>query len=62
MGVLERGKGKKQSKVRTSVLPNRKKHAEAGSALYTDALLSYAGLGSEYAHQVIDHAVQYVDG
>jgi len=39
-----------------------RKHVEAGSALYTDALLSYDGLASEYAHQVIDHAVQYVDG
>jgi len=38
------------------------KHVEAGSALYTDALLSYDGLESEYAHQVIDHAVKYVDG
>ena len=66
MGILERG-----GKVRTAVIPNRKKHAlqtevrkhvEAGSALYTDALLSYEGLASDYAHQVIDHAVQYVDG
>src|SRR5207248_495008 len=66
MGIMERG-----GKVRTSVVPNRKKHAlqaevkkhvEAGSALYTDALLSYEGLASDYAHQVIDHAVQYVDG
>ena len=32
------------------------------SALYTDALLSYVGLAGDYAHQVIDHAVQYVDG
>ena len=38
-----------------------KKHVEAGAALYTDALLSYEGLGGVYAHQV-DHAVQYVDG
>jgi transposase-like protein len=66
MGILERG-----GKVRTSVVPNRrkkaiqeevKKHVEAGSALYTDALLSYEGLASDYAHQVIDHAVAYVDG
>ena len=34
---------------------------EAGSALYTDALQSYDGL-DEFEHQVIDHAVQYVDG
>src|SRR3954454_22324902 len=66
MGILERG-----GKVRTSVVPNRKKkalqaevkkHVEAGSALYTDALLSYEGLSSDYAHQVIDHAVKYADG
>jgi transposase-like protein len=66
MGILERG-----GKVRTSVLPNRKRHAiqaevkkhvEAGAALYTDALMSYNGLETEYAHQVVDHAVKYVDG
>jgi len=66
LGMMERG-----GKVRTMVVPNRKKkalqaevrkHVEAGSALYTDALLSYEGLAGEYAHQVVDHAVQYVDG
>src|ERR1700722_18913502 len=65
MGVLERG-----GKVRTMVVKTRKKkeiqaevrkHVQAGSALYTDALKSYNGL-SEYEHQVIDHAVAYVDG
>jgi transposase-like protein len=65
MGILERG-----GKVRTKVIPNRKKsalqaevrkHVEAGSALYTDALKSYEGL-SEFEHGVIDHAVKYVDG
>lgn len=66
MGILERS-----GKVRASVVPNRKKkalqaevrkHVEAGSALYTDALLSYEGLAGDYAHKVIDHAVAYVDG
>jgi transposase-like protein len=66
MGILERG-----GEVRTVVVGSRrkhvlqaevKKHVEAGTALYTDALLSYDGLASEYAHQVIDHATQYVDG
>jgi transposase-like protein len=66
MGILERG-----GQVRTIVVPNRRKaclqtevrkHVEAGSALYTDALLSYDGLAGEYAHKVVDHAVQYVDG
>src|ERR1022692_1161930 len=66
MGMLER-----DGEVRTVVIGSRrkhvlqaevKKHVEAGAALYTDALLSYDGLASEYAHQVIDHAVKYVDG
>ena len=39
-----------------------KKRVEAGSALYTDELLSYEGLAGEYAHKVINHAVAYVDG
>jgi transposase-like protein len=66
MGILERG-----GKVRTTVISSRKKkelqaevrkHVEAGAALYTDALLSYEGLEGDYAHKVVDHAVQYVDG
>lgn len=66
IGILQRG-----GKVRTKVVTDRKKktlqsevikHVEAGSALYSDALLSYEGLAGEYAHQVIDHAVSYVDG
>jgi transposase-like protein len=66
MGIVQRG-----GKVRATVVPNRKKsalqsevrkHVEAGSALYSDALQSYTGLAGEYAHQVIDHAVAYVDG
>ena len=66
MGIMERG-----GKVRTLVVANRRKkaiqdevrkHVEAGAALYTDSLLSYEGLATEYAHQVIDRAVAYVDG
>jgi transposase-like protein len=71
MGILERGKDGKNSRVRTTVISNRRKsaihaevrkHVEAGSALYSDALKSYNGLEREYAHQVIDHAEAYVDG
>ena len=73
MGILERGDkaSGKTSKVRTTVVSSRKKkelraevkkHVEAGSALYTDALLSYDGLAGEFAHQVVDHAEKYVDG
>jgi transposase-like protein len=66
MGILQRG-----GEVRTKVISSRKKkelqaevkkHVEAGSALYTDALMSYEGLATDYAHQVVDHAVQYVNG
>jgi len=65
MGILERG-----GKVRTKVIANRKKttvqkelrkHVEAGSSIYTDALKSYEGL-SEFQHGIIDHAIAYVDG
>ena len=64
--VLERG-----GRVRAKVIDRRKKkqlqalvreHVEPNSSLYSDALLSYAGLSDEYTHQVIDHAVAYVDG
>src|SRR5260370_24165396 len=70
MRILERGKGGKHSTARATVIPNRKKgavqtqvrkHEEAGSALYADALQSYNGL-TEFEHQVVDHAVEYVDG
>jgi transposase-like protein len=66
VGFVERG-----GKVQTVVVENRKKkilqaevkkRVEAGAALYTDELLSYEGLAGEYAHKVINHAVQYVDG
>src|SRR6266550_4638157 len=66
VGFVERG-----GKVQTVVVENRKKkilqaevkkRVEAGSALYTDELLSYEGLAGEYAHKVINHAVAYVDG
>ena len=63
--VLERG-----GKVRARVVETRRKpelqalvrdNVEAGANLYSDALKSYEGL-DEFTHQVIDHAVAYVDG
>jgi transposase-like protein len=66
MGILERG-----GEVRAMVVPDRKRstlqaavknHVSAGSALYTDSLLSYNGLEGDYVHQVINHAIKYVDG
>jgi transposase-like protein len=65
LGILERG-----GKVRTKVVENRRKktlqnevrqHVLAGSAIFTDALKSYEGL-DEFQHEVIDHAVAYVNG
>jgi transposase-like protein len=65
LGILERG-----GKVRTKVVDNTKKktlqnelreHVLAGSAIFTDALKSYEGL-DEFQHEVIDHAIAYVDG
>ena len=66
LGMLER-----DGRVRTTVLEDRRKrsiqpevrdHVKAGAALYSDELLSYHGLATEYAHQVINHAVEYVNG
>ena len=65
LGILERG-----GKIRTKVIDNTKKktlqneireHVLAGSAIFTDSLKSYEGL-SEFQHEVVDHAVEYVRG
>lgn len=64
--VLERG-----GEVRARVVETRRKqtlqklvreNVAPGSSLYSDALNSYAGLGDDYEHQVIDHAESYVNG
>ena len=66
MGILERG-----GEVRAIVVPTRRKHhlqaeirahVKAGSAIYSDALMSYMGLKEDFRHEVIDHAEKYVDG
>ncbi|MGZ5436772.1 MAG: IS1595 family transposase [Pyrinomonadaceae bacterium] len=66
MGLLERN-----GEVRTMVVSGTKRrmlqgevkrHVEAGSAVYTDALRSYNNLDQEYIHNVINHAVEYVRG
>jgi len=66
MGMMERG-----GHVRTMVIPDRQKttlqpivkeHVHGGSALFTDEMGGYKGLSEEYNHQIIDHAVKYVDG
>lgn len=71
MGVLKRGKDGVPSQAIAEHVPNRKKAqvqaavraaAEAGSALYTDALKSYEGLKNDYRHEAVDHAIEYVRG
>jgi transposase-like protein len=66
MGVLERG-----GNVRTQVVSQRnratvqkvvKQNVKAGSALFTDEHHGYWGLAPEYKHQIVEHAVKYVDG
>ena len=68
-GLLERHAG--GSKVIAKVMKNRRKieaqknvveYVLKGSEVFTDALPSYNGLGSEYNHAVVDHAERYVDG
>lgn len=66
VGFLERG-GKVRTEIatdrlKTTLQPMVQKHVRAGAALYTDAHGAYTGLADEYQHQVVDHAVQYVDG
>ena len=69
MGVLRRGTDTEASKVTAEHIPNRKKGivqakvrevAEPGSAVHTDSLASYNDLAKDYAHGVVDHAVEFV--
>lgn len=62
--VLERG-----GEIRAKVVPSRRKgelykhvaeNVEKGSEVFTDELLSYDALNSEFKHQVINHAEEYV--
>ncbi len=71
MGLLDRSGKNGVSQVRTAVVEGRKKghlqphvraNVEAGSTIHSDAHFSYQGLAADYVHNVIDHAVAYVDG
>jgi transposase-like protein len=71
MGLLERTTGDKASRVSLKVVRTRKRkelqqHVRdcvmKGAEVHTDALRSYNGLSDDFTHQVIDHAVAYVDG
>lgn len=69
MGLLERGKDGRKSRVHATVLPNVqqatlhrevRQHVQPGSELHTDELHAYRGLEDDYVHQVIRHAEEYV--
>jgi transposase-like protein len=71
MGLLERGKNGKASKVKMKHVPTARRgivqyeirqHVAPGSQIFTDALRSYNGLNQNYVHEVIDHAKEYVRG
>jgi hypothetical protein len=66
VGVVERG-----GEVRAFVVDTRRKmqlqneireHIEVGSAIFSDELKSYEGLGDDYQHAVINRAVEYAAG
>jgi transposase-like protein len=70
-GMVQRGASKGKSRVRAMVVPNHKRssllpriqeNVLPGSAIYTDALRSYRGLGPDYQHEFIDHMVTYCEG
>jgi len=65
MGMMERG-GKVRAihvekRTKKELQAQVKEHVQAGTAIFTDELLSYDGLESEYEHAVINHAVEYVN-
>jgi transposase-like protein len=71
MGLLERHGPDGHSTVRAKVIDNVKRrtlsptvrlHVVPGSEVFTDAFKSYADLGADYIHQVIDHAESYAKG
>jgi transposase-like protein len=66
MGSLERGGEVRAITVRDTkrhtLQGQVREHVEEGTAVYSDASPSYVGLQKSYEHQVIDHAIAYVNG
>ena len=71
MGILERGQNGKPSQMRTEMIESHRrphiqdvvrKNVETGSNLMTDALSSYQGLGADFVHQSVNHAIRYALG
>jgi len=71
MGVLRRGTDTEHNKVKAKHVRDTSRetlHAEIkvavepGSRLFTDAHAAYLGLGADYVHEAVDHAIEYVRG
>ena len=65
-GVLQRGgrviAGVVGNTKRKTLMPNIRSVVAKGSTVYSDALKSYEGLSSDYIHETVDHAREYVRG
>lgn len=65
-GMVERGGKIRVAHVETRTGEELQSHirqcVEAGAAIFSDELLSYAGLSADYRHDIINHAVEYVNG
>jgi transposase-like protein len=71
MGFLQRANEQKHSQVTAQVIENRyrqtmqtavKENVVEGSTLITDEFSGYTGLEDTFSHEVINHAVEYVQG
>lgn len=72
MGLLERGRGKKHSTVRTEVLPKHPsqtdmhsiihRNVEPGAHLITDSHAAYQQMYGDFEHHFVDHAEKYAEG
>jgi hypothetical protein len=71
MGILERASEGKPKRVRTSIISDRKNatirpevaaHVEDGSVIYSDEFGSQWKMEDKYAHQMVNHLREYVDG
>ena len=71
LGLLERPRNAPHSLVRTHVLKDVtqrtmqghvRDNVELGANLYTDRHWGYYGLKSDYIHDIVDHAMEYVRG
>jgi len=66
LGILERGGKVRTFHVydtkRTSLEPIIRQHITQDTSLYSDALPSYTLLANWYRHEMVDHAIEYVNG